>query len=145
MKKPLKSLNGFSQALWLKRLYSQKTDLDFHVKKLKNWFSKRGYPKKVINAQINMELRSEESIKEKDWKHIGESDVPLVVTYKPGFKNLSFLIRENMQLLYADPETKRFLKPEPSVSLRSARNLKSFLVRSKVYQPQRKVGSAKRW
>ena len=68
-----------------------------------------------------------------------------MVTYKPGFKNLSFLIRENMQLLYADPETKRFLKPEPSVSLRSARNLKSFLVRSKVYQPERKVGSAKRW
>ena len=92
-----------------------------------------------------MELRSEESIKEKDWKHIGESDVPLVVTYKPGFKNLSFLIRENMQLLYADPETKRFWKPEPSVSVRSARNLNSFLVRPKVYQPERKVGSANRW
>ena len=68
-----------------------------------------------------------------------------MVTYKPSFKNLSFLIRKNMQLLYADPETERILKPEPSVSLRSARNLKCFLVRSKVYQPERKVGSAKRW
>ena len=124
--------------LWLKRLYPQKTDLDFHVKELTNWFSKRGYPKKVISEQINRELRSEKSIKEKDWKHIGESDVPLVVTYKPGFKNLSFLICENMQLLYADPETKRFLKPEPSVSLRSARNLKSFLVYQKFISQREK-------
>ena len=48
-----------------------------------------------------------------------------------------------MQYLYADPEPKRFLKPAPSVFLRSARDLKSFLVRSKVYQLERKVGSAK--
>ena len=62
-----------------------------------------------------------------------ESDVALVVIYKPNFKNLSSLIRKNMQFLYADPEPKRFLKPAPSVSLRSARDLKSFLVTSKVY------------
>ena len=66
-----------------------------------------------------------------------------MVTYKASLKNLSFLIRKNMQYLYADPEPKRFLKPAPSVSLRSARDLKSFLVRSKVYQLERKVGSAK--
>ena len=39
----------FSQTLLLKRICSQKSDLDSHVKELKNWFSKRGYPAKVIN------------------------------------------------------------------------------------------------
>ena len=67
----------------------------------------------------------------------------LVVTYKPNFKNLCFLIRKNLQFLYADPETKRVFTPAPFVSFRSARNLKSFLVRSKVYPLERKVGSAK--
>ena len=54
----------------------------------------------------------------------------LVVTYKPNFKNLSFLIRKNLQFLYADPETKRVFTPAPFVSFLSLWNLKSFLVRS---------------
>ena len=88
------------------------------MKEVTNWFSKRGYQRKIISEQINRELRSEENVKEKDGKHIEKSDVPLVVTYKPSFKNLSFLIRKNMQFLYPDPETKRVLKPVPFVSQR---------------------------
>ena len=69
--------------------------------------------------------------------------VPSVVTYNPNFKNLSFLIRKNLQFLDADPETKRVFTPAPLVSFRSARNLKSFLVKSTVYPLEKKVGSAK--
>ena len=76
-------------------------------------------------------------------EHIKGNGVPLVVTYNPNFKNLSFVIRKNLQFLYADPETKRVFMPTPFVSFRSARNLKSFLVRSKVYPLERKVGSTK--
>ena len=72
-----------------------------------------------------------------------ENGVPLVLTYNPNFNNLSFLIRKNLQLLYADPETKRAFTSAPFVSFRSARSSKSFLVRSKVYLLERKVGSAK--
>ena len=133
----------FSQTLRLKRICSQKSDLDSHVKELKNWFSKRGYPAKVISEQVNRALRSEENVKERDGQHVKENGVPLVLTYNPNFNNLSFLIRKNLQFLYADPETKRVFTPAPFVSFRSARNLKSFLVRSKVYPLKRKVGSAK--
>ena len=58
----------FSQTLQLKRICSQKSDLDFHVKELKNWFSKGSYPVKVISKQVNRDLRSEENVKEKDGK-----------------------------------------------------------------------------
>ena len=133
----------FSQTLRLKRICSQKCYLDPHVKELKNWFSKRGYPEKVISEQVNRTLRSEENVKEKNGQHMKENGVPLVVTYNTNFKNLSFLIRKNLQFLYADPETKRVYTPAPFVSFRSVRNLKSFLVKSKVYPLERKVGSAK--
>ena len=53
------------------------------------------------------------------------------------------LIRKNLQCLYADPETKRVFTPAPFVFFRSARNLKSFLKRSKVYPLERKVSSSK--
>ena len=71
--------------------------------------------------------------------------VPLVVTYNPNFKNLSLLIRKNLQFFYAYPEilSQIVFKPAPFVSFRSARNLKSFLVRSKVCSLQKKVGSAR--
>ena len=61
-----------------------------------------------------------------------ENGAPLVLTYNPNFNNLSFLILKNLQFLYADPETKRVFMPAPFVFFQSARNLKSFLVRSKV-------------
>ena len=69
-----------------------------------------------------------------------ENGVPLVLTYNPSFNNLSFLIRKNIQFLY---ETKRVFAPAPFASFRSARNLKRFLVRSKVYPLERKGGSTK--
>ena len=53
----------FSQTLRLKRICSQKSNLDSHVRELKNWFSKRGYPVKVISEQFNGALRSEEILK----------------------------------------------------------------------------------
>ena len=106
----------FSQTLQLKRICSQKSDLDFHVKELKNWFSKRGYPPKVISEQVNRALRSEENVKEKDGQHMKQNGVPLVVIYNPNFKNLSFLIRKNLKFLYADPETKGVFTPGPFVS-----------------------------
>ena len=53
----------FSQTLRLKRICSQKSNLDSHVKELKNWFSKSGYPAKVISEQVNGALRSEEILK----------------------------------------------------------------------------------
>ena len=72
-----------------------------------------------------------------------ENGVPLMVTCNPNFKNLHFLICKNLQFLYAHPEIKRVFTPAPFISFQSVRNLKSFLVRSKVYLLERKVGSAK--
>ena len=45
--------------------------------------------------------------------------------------------------MYADPETKRVFTLAPFGSIQSAINLKRFLVRSKFYLLERKVGSAK--
>ena len=63
--------------------------------------------------------------------------------YNPAFKNLSQVIRKNLQLLYADEQVKKVFSPSPFVSFRSMRNLKSYLVRSKIYPLERKVGSEK--
>ena len=53
------------------------------------------------------------------------------------------MIKRNLPYLYADQEVKKIFTPSPFASFRSARNLKSFLVRLKVYPLDRKVGSEK--
>ena len=53
------------------------------------------------------------------------------------------MIRKNLQLLYADEQVNKAFSSAPLVSFRSTRNLKSYLVRSKIYPLERKVGSEK--
>ena len=111
-----------------------------HVEDFKTWFRKRGYPDYLIKKQVEKALRLTPSDENNNKKVNG---VPLVVTYNPAFKNLFQVIRKNFQLLYADKEVKKVFSPAPFVSFRSTRNLKSYLVRSKIYPLERKVGSEK--
>ena len=51
-------------------------------------------------------------------------------------------LKKKLQL-YADKQIKKVVSLAPFVSFRSTRNLKSYLVRSKIYPLRRKVGSEK--
>ena len=75
-----------------------------HVKDLKTWFHKRGYPNYLIKEQVEKVLRLTPSDENKSKKVNG---VPLVVTYNPVFKNLLQVIRQKLQLLYADKKVKK--------------------------------------
>ena len=119
-----------------------KSTYSYHNLKIGLAKGKKDYPEIVISEQVNRALRSEESVKEKDGQHKKKNGVPLVVTENPNFKNLSFLIRKNLQFLHVDPKTKRVFTPAPFVTFRLVRNLKIFLVRSKVYPLEKKVDSA---
>ena len=111
-----------------------------HVEDLKIWFRERGYPDYLIKEQVEKALRLTTN-DEKNSKKV--NGVSLVVTYNPAFKNSSQVIRRNLQLLYADEQVKKVFSPAASVSFRSTRNLKSYLVRSKIYPLERKVSSEK--
>ena len=99
-----------------------------------------GYPDNLVREQVEKALRLTPS-DENNSKKV--NDTSLVVIYNPAFKNLSQVIRKNLQLLYADEQVKKVFSPAPFVSFRSMRNLKSYLVRSKIYPLERKVGSEK--
>ena len=71
-----------------------------------------------------------------------QKGIPLVVTYHPLLNSLSSIVN-NIHLLHMDQEVKRTFTPQPLHSYRSARKLRSFLVRAKSYTIERKVGSCK--
>ena len=127
----------FSQTLRLKRICSEKNDVNVRVENLKTWFRKKRYPEYLIKEQVEKALRLTPSDENNSKKVNG---VALVVAYNPTFKNLIQVIRKNLQLLCADEEVKKVFSPDPFVSFRSTKNLKSYLVKSKIYPLERKVG-----
>ena len=126
----------FSQILRLKRICSEKNDVNVHVEDLKTRFCKRGYPDYLVKEQVEEALRLTPSGENNSEKVNG---VPLVVTYNPAFKILFQVIRKNLQLLYAEEEVEKVFSPAPFASFRSARNWKSYLLRSKIYLLREKL------
>ena len=55
--------------------------------------------------------------------------------------NLDKLIKNLQLFLYSDNEVKRVFSPAPIVSYRSARKIKAYIVRSKLYSIEKKVES----
>ena len=66
--------------------------------------------------------------------------IPFVTTYHPKVKELGKLIRDLLPFLYSDGEVQKVFSPPPIVSYRSARKIKDYVVRSKLYPVERKVG-----
>ena len=75
-----------------------------------------------------------------DKKNVG---VSFVATYHTHLKNMNKKTKKHIKHLYADPEVRSVFAPLPFVSFRSVQNLRSHLVRSKLYPQERKIGSSK--
>ena len=78
--------------------------------------------------------------KERGNKNMG---IAFIVTYHPHLKHLDKLIQNNIKHLYADVKVRSAFTPAPFVSFHTACNLRSHLVRSKLYPLVRKTGSQK--
>ena len=106
---------------------------------MKSWFQKRAYPDKTIDKELGKVSFSYRGSKS-NRKNKG---IPFVVTYHPLLQELSNIIRNKLNWLYADDEVKKLFSPGPMVSFRSARKLSSYLVRAKLYPLVRDIVSCK--
>ena len=92
---------------------------------------------KVVSEQIDKVVFGKQPAR----KDTSEQGVPFVVTYHPKLKDLSKLIKNLQLLLYSDSEVQRVFSPAAIVSYRSARKIKDYIVRSKLYSTERRDGS----
>ena len=130
----------YSQTLRLRRICSERKDLKSHVKDLKGWFLRRGYPQRIVEEQVGRKFRL--SLENDTQQNKMENGIPLIVTYNLAFSNLTVALWKNFNILYSDAEVRTVFTPSPFAAYRSAQNLKSFLVRSKVYPLERTVSSS---
>ena len=125
----------------LRRICSEGKDFKSHVNDLKGWFLRRSYPQRIVEKQVDRAFRL--PLEHDNQQNKMENGIPLVVTYNPAFRNLVTTLRKNFNILYSDAGVRTVFTPNPFITYRNARNLKSFLVRSKVYPLERTVGSSK--
>ena len=69
--------------------------------------------------------------------------MPFLLTYHSLLKQVNYIVRKHIHLLYMNEEVKKVFQPRPMVSFRSPRNLRSYLVRAKIYPMERKTRSCK--
>ena len=136
----MKRSSVYSQALRIKRICSKRSDCQKHLKALGGWFMDRGYPKSVVDTQIERvsRLTREEVLitKERDIS----TAVPFVVDYHPSLARFGATLRRLYEKL--DTETKGVFPDCPFLAFRSPRNLRSHLVRAKIVsEDRREVGS----
>ena len=129
----------YSQGLRVKRICSEKEDFLKHMREMKLWFLKRGYPENIVDQELG-KVESSESSRRTNKKDKG---VCLVATYHPLLQNIGRIFHRHLDLLYTDQEVERVFTPGPMASFRSARKISSYLVRAKLYPLERRVGSFK--
>ena len=127
----------YSQALRLKRNCTFEKDFNRHLVNLKEWFLPRGYPEKVVEKQIKRVNFGKRGKTRED----STKGVPFVVTFHLDLTFLAKKIKELSKYLHLDLEVKAVVQPTAMVSFRSARNIKDYLVRAKLFPLERNVGS----
>ena len=105
---------------------------------MKSWFSQRGCPQKLIENEPSTVKFSGQRVFH---RAMVEKGVSLVVTYHPVFKSIGKIIYDNLYLLCINKELKHLFTLRPMVSYRGSRKVGSYLVRAKLYQIERSVGS----
>ena len=121
----------------MKRICSLNEDLNRNLSNLKSWFLKRNYPESLVTNQI------ERSFNPNTKNSNQKIRVPLVIIFCQGFADIGHKMYKHLHILGQDEDVKKVFDPPQFVSYRTARNLKSHLVRAKVYPMDRNVGSAK--
>ena len=103
---------------------------------MKLWFLNRGYPKWLIDKEVE-KVKFPCTSRKRDTKMKG---IPLVITYHPLLKDFASVIKKHLYILYMSKEVKEIFTPGPIVSFRGARKLGSYLVRAKLHPIEWSVG-----
>ena len=94
---------------------------------IKFWFLQKNYPEKLVEKEMSKVKFDFNS-----------------AAYHPSFIRLTKIIKYKPYLLHKDKEVKKAFPIKPTVSFKSARKLSTYLMQTKIYSLERKVGSCRR-
>ena len=102
----------YSQALRVSRICSFEEGFERHRNQMKLWFLSRGYPKRLIDTEVE-KVKFLCTSRKRDTGIL--KGIPLVITYHPLLKDLASVIRKHLYFLYLNKEVTQMFTPGPMV------------------------------
>ena len=90
-----------------------------HMREMKLWFLKRGYPENIVDQELGKVDFSESSRR----TNKRDKGVCLVATYHPLLQNIGRIFHRHLDLRYTDQEVERVFTPGPMALFRSVRKI----------------------
>ena len=117
----------FSQALRLKKICSETSELNKHLNELKESFINRGYKEHFLIDQFSQisEVTREALLHSKQ-KIANKPRIPLVLKFKRTL-NIKKVIDEHWHLLQINPKLKNAFQEKPIIAYKRNRNLKKII------------------
>ena len=127
----------FSQALRMRRICSERSDLVANFRKFRYWFREKGYVQDMVNKETKRALETpslgRSKTSERSILGNGGTRAPQVVNCNSFLSRLGQVIRKNLCFLYQDEEGKQVFTPGSLDSFCRVIILWSHQVRAKVY------------
>ena len=149
--KSLKDNIPYSQALRLKKICSENSEMENHLKELKKALMQRGYQQEFLDLQMTRINNIDRSIllnpaQDKEKKN----GIPLVLKYNRTLPNIRNSIEKNWHLLQINPILAKTFENKPFIAYKRNKNLKELIggnkiVNNKVFRnrPMQKEGICK--
>ena len=126
-----KSSIPYSQALRLRCICSDDSDLQIRIEKLQFYLEQRGYKKEALIPQLERaRAKPREDCLLPTAKKQQDPQIPLVVTYAPTLPSLGKITRQHHHILHLSERTKQAFPQPPTVAYRRPKNLRDLLVRA---------------
>ena len=123
----------FSQALWLKKTWSEKSEVNKHLDELKESFINCGYKENCLTDQFNRisEVKRKALLTSKP-KTENKPRIPLVLKFKRTLPNLKEIIDKHGHLLQISSKLKNTFQEKPRIGYKKNRNLKEMIGSNKI-------------
>ena len=124
---------SFVQALRLKKICSETSELNKHLDELKESFINRGYKENFLIDQFNRisEVTKEVSLTSKP-KTASQPRIPLELKFNRTLTNIKGIIDKHWYLLQINPKLKNTFQEKPIKSYKRNRNLKEIIGSNKI-------------
>ena len=119
-------------------MYSEKEDILKQMRDTKLWFLKRGYSENIAHQKLGKVKFSE------SFPRTNKRNKRVWLVYHPSLQNIDRNFIDILIYFILIKKLKRDFTTGPKASFLSARKINSYLVRTKVYPLERRVGSFKR-
>ena len=118
----------YAQAIRVKKICSEQSELNKNLDKLKTDFVKRGYNENFVEEQFErISTKERKSLLEKKSTLSNQTRIPLVITYNTTLPNIKEIIYKHWNLLQINTVLRPLFEEKPIIAYRRNKNLRDLI------------------